>query len=701
MRSGRKNSITVIAAATRVSDLAMDTAFTTLSVALAVAAALGGFLMLRRRALSQAVNRPQETVSSPRVPDAPPPVESETIVAGSGGAEVWPTIWLTAEGRFIEASQAVRDLFGEEVAEGGGTLIGRLRLAVMKAREDITTGDMIPGPDLSAGEHSFGSWMRLVDDRIAVVVIPAPEVAASNASSSQDGRPLASGSGGVLSTSILLEAPFGVALLDRSLRIRDCTPYFANLLQEPDAPVHAPEGRAFVDYVAETQRDRFTGAFDEPISSDLAVDGNGLEVALGDDGERYVALHAARLDDGYALYALDISQRHMLESQVLQSQKMQAVGQLAGGVAHDFNNLLTAMTGFCDLLLQRHRPGDQSFGDVMQIKQNANRAANLVRQLLAFSRQQTLIPKVVDLSDALADLSHLLRRLIGETVTLEVIHGRDLKPVKVDGGQLEQVLINLVVNARDAMPNGGTISMHTANTTTIKPLRRGEEVMPPGDYVMIEVIDTGVGIPMEHLTRILEPFFTTKEVGRGTGLGLSTAYGIIKQFGGYLFIDSTPNVGTTFAIYLPAWDGPLNPVEEGVELRPNSDLTGTGTILLVEDEDPVRLFAARALRSKGYEVLEARSGESALDMLADADMPGIDLLITDVVMPGIDGPTLVRRVRSSRPDLPVICISGYSEDALRQRVVGTQGISFLPKPFSLKQLASVVKTTIAKPQSLS
>jgi two-component system, cell cycle sensor histidine kinase and response regulator CckA len=680
----------------------MDTAVTTFSVALGVAAVLGGVLMLRRRSMRHAVGGGDDNPLSPGAPDAPQSGGSATITGASGAPEAWPTIWLTSEGQFLEASKAARELFGDEVAEGGGTLIGRLRLAVIRAGEDLTAGDMVPGPALPAGEHSFGSWMRLMDDRVAVIFIPASAVAI--ASSGPGTLPRGDGAGALSSTSILLEAPFGVALLDRTLRIRDCTPYFANLLQEPGepgAPVRVPIGRAFVDYVAEAQRDRFTGAFHDPISAELAVDGNGLEVAIGDDGERHVALHAAQIEDGYALYALDISQRHMLESRVLQSQKMQAVGQLAGGVAHDFNNLLTAMTGFCDLLLQRHRPGDQSFGDVMQIKQNANRAANLVRQLLAFSRQQTLIPKVVDLSDALADLSHLLRRLIGETVTLEVIHGRDLKPVKVDGGQLEQVLINLVVNARDAMPNGGTISMHTANTTTIKPLRRGEEVMPPGDYVMIEVIDTGVGIPLEHLTRILEPFFTTKEVWRGTGLGLSTAYGIIKQFGGYLFIDSTPNVGTTFAIYLPAWEGPINPVEEGVELRPNSDLTGTGTILLVEDEDPVRLFAARALRSKGYEVLEARSGESALDMLDDPELPGIDLLITDVVMPGIDGPTLVRRVRSSRPDLPVICISGYSEDALRQRVVGTQGISFLPKPFSLKQLASVVKTTITKPRSAS
>jgi two-component system cell cycle sensor histidine kinase/response regulator CckA len=683
----------------------MDTAVATLSIAVALAAAFIGLVMFRRRSVSAANGRIDAVAGAPKVADSEETDGTADVAVSPDRQQTWPTIWFTIEGGFLEASQAVRDLMGDEVADGGGTPIGRLRLAIIKAREDLATGDLLAGPALAAGEQSLASWMRSIGGRIEVLLVPATAAAVDAPSASGHGSPGALPSSNNLeilsSASILLDAPFGVAFLDGALRIRTCTPYFENLLQDPANPDLIPIGKAFVDFIAETHRDRFTGAFEEPMSSELAVDGNGIEVALGDDGERHVALHAAKFEDGYAVYALDISQRHMLETQVLQSQKMQAVGQLAGGVAHDFNNLLTAMTGFCDLLLQRHRPGDQSFGDIMQIKQNANRAANLVRQLLAFSRQQTLIPKVIDLSESLADLSHLLRRLIGETVTLEVIHGRDLKPVKVDAGQLEQVLINLVVNARDAMPNGGTISMHTANTTTIKPLRRGDEIMPPGDYVMIEVIDTGVGIPASHLSRILEPFFTTKEVGRGTGLGLSTAYGIIKQFGGYLFIDSTENVGTTFAIYLPAWLGAANPVDEGSELRPSSDLTGTGTILLVEDEDPVRLFAARALRSKGYEVLEARSGEAALDMLDDPELSVIDLLITDVVMPGIDGPTLVRRVRGSRPDLPVICISGYSEDALRQRVVGTKGIAFLPKPFSLKQLASVVKTTLHSPPPAS
>jgi PAS domain S-box-containing protein len=395
--------------------------------------------------------------------------------------------------------------------------------------------------------------------------------------------------------------------------------------------------------------------------------------------------------DGLTLYFIDVTDQKHLEAQVAQSQKMQAIGQLAGGVAHDFNNLLTAMLGFCDLLLLRTRPGDPAFGDVMQVKQNANRAANLVRQLLAFSRQQSLQPRVLDITDVLADLAHLLRRLIGENIALEFCHGRDLGLVKVDQGQLEQVVINLAVNARDAMPEGGRLTIRTERARQPASVRRGAEILPAGDYVLIEVADTGVGIPADTLARIFEPFFSTKAVGSGTGLGLSTVYGIVKQTGGFVFVDSTPGHGTMFSIYLPR-HRPEAAAPAAAEPEPAlvRDLTGSGTILLVEDDDAVRMFAARALRNKGYHAIEAKSGETALAAIRNA-AERIDLVITDVVMPQMDGPALVREVREIDGRIKVIFISGYAENGFRQRLGEERDIHFLPKPFNLKQLALKVK----------
>src|SRR6185437_11528816 len=413
-------------------------------------------------------------------------------------------------------------------------------------------------------------------------------------------------------------------------------------------------------------------------------------------------IFASRREDsagspGCIAHFVDSTEARRLQEQFAQSQKMQAVGLLAGGIAHDFNNLLTAMIGFCDLLLLRHRPGDQSFADIMQIKQNANRAANLVRQLLAFSRQQTLQPRILDITDVLTELSHLLRRLIGENIDLKVVLGRDLGLVKVDQGQLEQVIINLAVNARDAMSGGGTLTIRTDNANYSTPLRRGAEVMPAGNYVAIEVADTGIGIPKSNLARIFEPFFSTKEIGSGTGLGLSTVYGIVKQTGGFIHVDSAPGKGAVFQIYLPRHqlaETALAARAEPAEAPSAKDLTGIGTVMLVEDEDPVRIFGARALRNKGYTVIEAKSGESALELIRGAERAP-DLVITDVVMPRMDGPGLIREVREIHPDIKVIFISGYAEDSFRQKLDSDSDIHFLPKPFSLKQLATKVKDVIS------
>jgi len=492
-------------------------------------------------------------------------------------------------------------------------------------------------------------------------------------------------------------APIGIALIDADLRLAECNDTVLALsgLSRDDA-----HGRPVANLFKRDQR----ASIQQRLSAirDGGESGPAHEAQLRGTHGPIVHLYPRRDDGspagGLVLHMVDMTNQKNLEAQFVQSQKMQAIGQLAGGVAHDFNNLLTAMIGFCDLLLLRHKPGDHSFTDIMQIKQNANRAANLVRQLLAFSRQQTLQPRVLSVTDVLAELSNLLRRLIGENIELKMLHGRDLGLVKVDQGQLEQVIINLCVNARDAMvETGGRLTVVTSNLAVADPVQRATETMPPGDYVVIEVIDTGVGIPLENLQRIFEPFFSTKELGSGTGLGLSTVYGIVRQTGGFVFVDSAPGDGAKFSIYLPRYQ------EEGVQAttldrgeKGNADLTGTGRILLVEDEDAVRVFSARALRNKGYEVVEAKSGEAALDLLRAPDRPDVDLIVTDVVMPQLDGPAMIRAVREFMPDVKVIFISGYAEERFRSSVGGGEVVEFLPKPFSLKQLAGKVKEVMER-----
>jgi two-component system cell cycle sensor histidine kinase/response regulator CckA len=382
------------------------------------------------------------------------------------------------------------------------------------------------------------------------------------------------------------------------------------------------------------------------------------------------------------------------EAQLAQTLRLKAVGQLAGGIAHDFNNLLTVMIGFCDLLLLRHPPGDSSFSDIMQVRQNAERAANLVRQLLAYSGRQTLQPRVVALADVLAELAPLLRRLVGRHVELRLEQGSNLDPVLVDPGQLEQVITNLAVNARDAMPAGGSLTIRTGQLKLLASLPAAGESVPPGDYVHIDVIDTGTGIAPEIIDRIFEPFFTTKRVGAGTGLGLAMVYGIVKQSGGYLSLDSTVGHGSAFRIYLPRHLEKATSLTRREVEEDSRDLTGSGTVMLVEDEEAVRMFGARALRNKGYKVIEAASGRAALDLMSSSADP-IDLLITDVVMPEIDGPALVEEFRAARPGLKVIFISGYAESTFRNATDGAS-LHFLAKPFSLRQLAAKVKDVLGE-----
>ena len=410
-----------------------------------------------------------------------------------------------------------------------------------------------------------------------------------------------------------------------------------------------------------------------------------------------VTLNRVRVSGATELVAVlnDATELKTLEAQFVQSQKMQAIGQLAGGVAHDFNNLLTAISGHCDLLMLRHDQGDPDYSDLVQISQNANRAAALVSQLLAFSRKQTLRPELLDLRETLSDLTHLLNRLVGERVELVLQHDPVLPKIRGDRRQLEQVMMNLVVNARDAMPDGGEIRIETERIALMEPLQRERALVEPGEYAAVRVRDRGRGIPTDKLQKVFEPFFTTKRTGEGTGLGLSTVYGIVKQTGGFIFVDSVQGEGSCFTLMFPSYEAP-EPVVEGPREPPARALPdgGSGVVLLVEDEAPVRAFAARALEMRGYSVTEAGNGEEALTLLSD-DTMAVDIIVTDVVMPGLDGPSWVREARRARPDTPAIFVSGYAEDVFAEGGEVVPNSVFLPKPFSLTELTETVNRQLA------
>ena len=489
---------------------------------------------------------------------------------------------------------------------------------------------------------------------------------------------------------IFRDAPVGVAFAGSDGRIVDANPAFAKFFGISGALAGRPAG----ELVEAADRARVVELIAQAAQGAHNVASAELRAAGID--ERTAELFASPISGGRAiLYLVDVSEQKALETKFAQSQKMQAVGQLAGGVAHDFNNLLTVIIGNSEFLLMRHQAGDPSFKEINEIHQNALRAATLVGQLLAFSRKQTMQPKVLVVRDVVGELALMLRRLLREGIELKLEHGQDLWPIHADEAQLSNALINLVVNARDAMPKGGTVTIRTANETVTAPVAFGTGVMPQGEYVRIEVADTGTGIAKEHLGKIFDPFFTTKPVGQGTGLGLATVYGIVKQTGGFIMVDSDVGKGTTFRIYLPRHRADANAVASSEPERNGPrDVTGQDTILLVEDEEAVRSFAARALKMRGYSVLEAAGGEEALEIVKTAKAP-IHLLITDVVMPNMDGPTLVRAVKRIKPEMAVIFMSGYAEEAFRRNDEKAEDLHFLPKPFGLKQLAAKVKEVLS------
>ena len=483
-------------------------------------------------------------------------------------------------------------------------------------------------------------------------------------------------------------SPFGAALLEGE------DPFQATIV-EANPALKAVAGGG--------EKGQVFGELIEPASrADAAqklASGNGsgapVEVRLAHDAARIAHLYLSKSDGRWVAYLVDVSEQKQIELQLAQSQKMQAIGQLAGGVAHDFNNLLTAIFMQLDVLSTRHPVGDPSYEGLNEIKQTSTRAADLVRKLLAFSRKQTVQREILDLGELISEFEVLLRRVLYEDVKLTTDYGRNLPLVRADRGQLETAVMNLAVNARDAVRahGGGQVKIRTARLTQEQAQSMGYPGAA-GDQALIEVSDDGPGIPPEIADKIFDPFFTTKPVGEGTGLGLATVYGIVKQSDGWISVAATPGEGAAFRIFLPVHIPAAGVVAAPAPVAPKRpvarDLSGAGRILFVEDEDAVRGVAAKLLRARGYEVIEAASGEEALE-LAKEHAGAIDLMISDVVMPGMQGPDLLKQARIYLGGAPVMFISGYAESEFSDLLEGETNVSFLPKPIDIKTLAERVK----------
>jgi two-component system cell cycle sensor histidine kinase/response regulator CckA len=620
--------------------------------------------------------------------------EPKTVAERNAWGEVLdaltePAAVLTKDGRVLRANAAWFDAFGStrrlpRTAEAGGLYTamvaanqgdtGRTRLAALDGERDA----MITGV---AGRRFLVRAPQpravTVEARAAaapnVKPVEAPPAAVAAFTASFDGFAAA--------------APFGAAALDGP------DPLAAAIIETNGALQTITGGRARSGVVF--------GDLLEPSSrADAgerlkAKQGGPVEVKLALDPPRPAHLYVARSDGGLLAYVVDVSEQKQLELQLAQSQKMQAIGQLAGGVAHDFNNLLTAIQLRLDELLHRHPVGDPSYEGLNEIRMTATRAADLVRKLLAFSRKQTVQRETLDVGTLMSEFEVLLKRILREDTKLETKYARNLPLVRADKSQLETAVMNLAVNARDAMRAAGiagTVTIRTDRCTSDECKKLGYREAPAGEYALIEVADSGPGIPQEIQDKIFEPFFTTKPVGEGTGRGRAPVYGIVKQADGWIALDSAPGKGAAFRIFLPVYHPPARtepaaPVEKKPVAR---DLSGAGRILFVEDEDAVRGVAARLLRARGYEVIEAADGEEAL-ILAEENAGQIDLLISDVIMPGLDGPTLLKKARGYLGDAPVMFISGYAEAEFSDLLEGETGVSFLPKPIDIKILAERVK----------
>ncbi|HUJ36260.1 MAG TPA: PAS domain-containing protein [Hyphomicrobium sp.] len=507
--------------------------------------------------------------------------------------------------------------------------------------------------------------------------------------------------GGARFTRFFQSAPFGIAILGPDGRIANANAAFCKLVLEGASGIGVAAVEALCRSVESTTRAAVEASLKRVLSGRASLE--PVEITVGarrDHVSRVYMSPFASAGGGREaaiLYVVDATEQKALEAKFAQSQKMEVVGKLAGGIAHDFNNMLTAILGFSDMLLTMHRPKDLAYKDIMNIKSSANRAAELVRKLLALARQQTLQNEVVNLGDVLTDDFSLLKRYLGEKSELKISTAPDLWYVMTDKQEFVQALFNLITNAKDAMPDGGTLTINARNVHERESQKLDHREIAPGEYVLIEVGDTGHGMSPEVMDKIFEPFFTTKAIGKGTGLGLASVYGMVKQSGGYIYPESEVGKGTTFRIYLPRHlpekEEEAAPKEKKKEQKA-ADLTGTGRVLLVEDEEVVRNFAARALKRQGYKVLEAASGVEALEVM-DKNKGKIDIVVSDVVMPEMDGPTLLKELRKKNPSLKIIFVSGYPNDAFKASL-GEEEFSFLPKPFSLPQLAAKVKEELSR-----
>ncbi len=504
------------------------------------------------------------------------------------------------------------------------------------------------------------------------------------------------------------EAPFGVAVIEGDIgsdaKIADANKVFTEIFGiSGNTPIMS---KCFEEKVI---KDLASAIKNRSANSLLA---RPVEVHLGEgQSAKIMHLHARpvkRRRGSYGkrqtvLYSVDVSFQKRMEEDYSQDQKLKTIGHLAGSIAHDFNNLLLVIMGSCEFLTRRHAAGDPSYPDLVLIQQNAQRAKNLTSNLLAFSRKQTLRSEILSITDLLRDFSPFLNRSLTERVDLNVVNGRGLPKVKADKGQLELAIMNLAVNARDAMPDGGELTIETKLIDADDVVNYGYAVLDAMDHVLIEVADSGSGVPPEIADKIFEPFFTTKGEGKGTGLGLSTVYGIIGQMGGRIFLDNRPGEGATFRIFLPAYQMDAEEIEREAAVaaaeaarKPgeSADLTGKGRILIVEDEDGARSIIVRALQMCGYDIVEATDGDEALEIIQDEEKP-FDLVLTDIMMPEMDGPTLIQEAGEKLGASKIIFMSGYAEGAMREKLAAIEGAGYLQKPFSLKVVAAKVKEALS------